>query len=129
MSKQSFNYEDAVYRARELVNARLTGSGAATTVAGFTNMKLKSVTLKPVTAGTSNDVTTILVVDGTTTTTFATATLGSGGTSGTNVTRAAGPVSFGTNGYVSITKGTDATLVLAVGAEVQILPGADVEDQ
>ena len=129
MAKKQMSYDHPAYLGRESLNASITGSAGAARFGAFTTMRAKSLTIKPSTAGTSNDVTTTLIIDGTTTTTMATTTFGSGATTGTNValSTAATHGTFGTNGYLQITKGTDATAVLQACVEVEIVAGSDVE--
>lgn len=129
MPKKDMAYDHPQYTTRETLNASLTGSGGAARFAAFTNRRAKSVSIKPSTAGTSNDTTVISSIDGTTTTALATVTFGSGGTTGTNVqlSTAATHGTFGTNGLLTVVKGTDATAVLNVAVEVETVSGASVE--
>lgn len=129
MAKKSMAYDHAAYVTREAFTGSLSGSGGAARFAAFTNMRCKSITLKPSTAGTSNDVSTVILVNGTTTTTLATATFGSAASTGTNITLSTNAThgTFGTDGWLTVTKGTDATLVLQAAVEMEIIAGADVE--
>ena len=129
MAKKDMAYNHPAYIVREQLNGSINGSGGAARFAAFTTLRAKSLTLKPSTAGTSNDIGNAIVVDGTTTTTLATWTFGSGATTGTNVTlsTAATHGTWGTNGFLAVTKGTDATQVLQVAVEVEAVAGAQVE--
>lgn len=126
MTKRAMPYDHPQYLAHEQLNASLSGSGGVGRFAVFTDARAKSVTLKPSTGGTSNDITTLVAIDGTTTSTLATATFGSGATAGTNIACASN-VTVSTNGYLQITKGTDATLVLQAAIELEVVPRASVE--
>ena len=129
MAKKSMAYDHPMYVGREQLNGSLSGSGGAARFAAFTTLRCKSLTVKPSTAGTSNDAGSAVLVDGTTTTTLATWTFGSAATTGTNVplSTAATHGTFGTNGFLTLTKGTDATGVFQAAVEVETTAGADVE--
>ena len=129
MAKKSMAYDHPTYLTREALTGSVTGSGGAARFATFTTMRCKSLTIKPSTAGTSNDAGSAVLVDGTTTTTLATWTFGSAATTGTNITLSTAPThgTFGTNGFLTLTKGTDATAVLQLAVEAEITAGADVE--
>lgn len=129
MAKKSMAYDHGVYTGRETLNGSLSGSGGAARFAAFTTFRAKSLTVKPSTAGTSNDAGSAVLVDGTTTTTLATFTFGSAGTAGTNITlsTAATHGTWGTNGWLTVVKGTDATGVLQIAVETEVVAGADVE--
>lgn len=102
------------------------GSGAVTQrFAAFTTAYIKSISIKPVTAGTSNDICSLITLSGTTTTTTALATFGSAATAGTNVTTT---LTLGTNDAMWVVKGTDATAVYAVGAELRLTPQANYNE-
>lgn len=131
MAKIDQAYDHPVYRVREALTATLAaGSGSVARFAAFTTMRAKSITILPSTAGTSADTTIVRAIDGTTTTALATITITSGQTSGTNVelSTAATHGTFGTNGQLTITKGTDATVVLNVAVEAEIVSGASIDD-
>lgn len=129
MAKKSMAYNHAAYVTREAFTGSLSGSGGAARFAAFTTMRAKSLALKPSTGGTSNDTGSAVLVDGTTTTTLATWTFGSAATTGTSITLSTAPThgTFGTNGWLTLTKGTDATAVIQAAVEMEIVAGADVE--
>ena len=131
MAKIDQAYDHPAYRVREALTASLAaGSGTVARFAAFTNMRAKSITIIPSTAGTSADTTIVRSIDGTTTTALATITITSGQTAGTNVelSTAATHGTFGTNGLLTITKGTDATVVLNVAVEAEVVSGALLDD-
>jgi hypothetical protein len=117
------SYDHPAYTTPELIGAAISGSGGALRFAAFTDMLVKSITLKPTTAGTSNDTVTAFKLSGTTTTTQVLATYGSAATGGTNVL---GTMTLAQGDAYSIVKGTDATGVIAVGVELDLVPGAAV---
>lgn len=123
MATKSHSYDSAAYATRPVWGCQLNGSGGANAFAAFTDMKVKSFTLKPYTAGTSNDTVTAFKVSGTTTTTHVLATYGSAATAGTNI---AGTFTLAQNECIRIVKGTDATGIIAVGVELEYVPGADL---
>ena len=120
---KSMAYDDATYKALLTTGASLSGSAGAHRWTAFTDTLVKSISLKPYTAGTSNDVCVAYKVSGTTTTTVTLCTFGSAATAGTNVTTT---LTLAVNEALSIAKGTDATGVIAVGAELAIVPGASI---
>lgn len=119
-------YDHPAYTVvREMGLGNITGSGATSSkFAAFTAKTLKSVTLKPMTAGTSNDVSSLIQISGTTTTTTALTTFTSGQTSFVNVALAPVNVAAGDTYYV--VKGTDATIVIGGELEVVTQPLAPV---
>lgn len=124
MATKSMAYDAPAYQAVMPLGFNLTGANGATAkFAAFTDMLVKSITVKATTAGTSNDVITSYKYSGTATTTQVLTTIGSGVVTGTNVvstfTLARGDV-------LGIVKGTDATAVYGVGVEMVIIPTADV---
>lgn len=129
MAKKSMAYDHPAYTGRETLSGSLSGSGGAARFAAFANMRAKSLTIKPSVAGTSNDSGSAVLVNGTTTTTLATFTFGSAAATGTNITlsTAATHGTWGTDGWLTVVKGTDATAVLQVAVEAEIIAGADVE--
>ena len=136
MATKSFAYDHPAYTGvRNLpvigITAGLSGSaGAGIKYCSFTSQMVKSVTLKPTTAGTSNDVVSLLQISGTTTTTTALATIGSGATTFLNVAPASGTSSLGAamiqGDTYYVQKGTDATLVLIGEIEVVTTPASNV---
>jgi len=128
MATKSMAYDHPAYEA--VINkdfAIAAGSGAASVpkFVAFTSKIVKSVTLKPTTAGTSNDIASLIQISGTTTTTTALATIGSGVTTFTQVALASNTAIAQGDTYY-IVKGTDATLALAGELEEVIAPGATV---
>jgi hypothetical protein len=114
MAKIDLAYDHPAYRVRVPMNkTHAAGSGVVTRFAAFTTMRAKSITIMPVTASTSADTTIVRAIDGTTTTALATITMGSAATSGVNteLSTAATHGTWGTSGFITITKGTDATAV------------------
>lgn len=126
MAKINAAYDHPNYLVHKALCGQVSGNAGATRFTFYTAAKLKSITVKPATAGTSNDAATAICIDGTTTTTVATWTFGSAATTGTNIAIANTAIS--TNGVLTVTKGTDATAVLAVCVEVLPDPGSDFED-
>lgn len=127
MSMKSMSYDHPAYTSvREQGFSIATGSGTASVpkFAAFTAKYLKSVTLKPTTASTSNDVASLIQISGTTTTTTAITTFGSGVATFTNVSLASVSVAQGDTYYV--VKGTDATAVYVGEFEVVTQPLASV---
>ncbi len=119
-------YDHPTYTAvHELGLGQMNGSGGASSkFAAFTNKMVRSVTLKPTTAGTSNDVFSFIQISGTTTTTTALTTFGSGATTFTKIALSPANISQGDTYYV--VKGTDATGTYIGELEIQIQPLAPV---
>lgn len=133
MSTKSMSYDHPAYTAVHSESfAIATGSGTAQVpkFIAFTSLLVKSVTLKPTTAGTSNDVSSLISISGTTTTTTALSTFGSGVTTFLNAAPASGTSSLGAaliqGDTFYVVKGTDATLVLAGAIEYVVAPLANV---
>ena len=128
MATKQMSYDHPAYTAvRNLPAGTLSGSGGVSTkYASFTAQLIKSVTLVPFTAGSSNDVTSLISISGTTTTTTAIATYGSAATTVKNVALASGGLSLAQGDIYYLVKNTDATLVLAGEFEVVTQPGASV---
>lgn len=137
MSSKSMAYDHPAYQAVTTKPLAIAaGSGAASEkFVAFTAKLIKSVTLKPTTAGTSNDVQSLIQISGTTTTTTALSTIGSAATASVQTQPSAAlnqagtpylgnPLAAGDTYYV--VKGTDGTLVLAGELEEVLLPGANV---
>lgn len=123
MATKNMAYDSPAYQAVLPCGGAISGSGGALRFAAFTDMLVKSVTVKPTTAGTSNDTVTAFKLSGTTTTTQVLATYGSAATAGTNVV---GTLTLAQGDALSIVKGTDATGVMAIGLELALVPGANV---
>ncbi len=123
MSEKSMAYDHPAYTIRNTFGGAISGSGGALRFAAFTAARLKAVHIKPTTNGTSNDTVTAYLLSGTTTTTHVLCTYGSA--AGTS-TRVEGTFTMAQGDAVSIVKGTDATGVMAVGIELDLIPGANV---
>lgn len=123
MATKDMRYDHPAYQAVFSYGAHITGSGGALRFAAFTDMLVKSVTMKPTTNGTSNDTVTAYKLSGTTTTTQVLTTYGSAAGTATNVVST---FTLAQGDALSIVKGTDATAVIAVGVELALVPGADV---
>jgi hypothetical protein len=125
MATKSMAYDNAAYEAVLLATlGSVTGSAGVTQrFSAAVQCLLKSVQASVVTAGTSNDIQSIITLSGTTTTTTAFQTLGSGATATKNVTTT---LTLAQGDSAWLVKGTDATAVLAVGAELVLVPGATV---
>lgn len=123
MATKAMAYDHPAYQAVQVVGAHITASGGAYRIAAYTDLLVKSVTMKPTTAGTSNDTVTAFKLSGTTTSTQVLTTFGSAATTGTNVV---GTFTLAQGDALSIVKGTDATGVIALGVELAIVPGANV---
>lgn len=123
MATESMRYDHPAYQAVLTAGGALSGNGGAYRFAAFTDLLVKSVTIKPTTAGTSDDTVTAYKLSGTTTTTQVLTTYGSAATVGTNVV---GTFTLAQGDALSIVKGTDATGVMAVGVELAVVPGANV---
>lgn len=117
------SYDHPAYTSRNTVGAHVTGSGGAFRFAAFTDMRVKAVVAKPTTAGTSNDTLTAYKLSGTTTTTQVLTTYGSGVATSTRVESS---IELAQGDAFSIVKGTDATGVIALGVELELVPGANV---
>lgn len=136
MSTKSMAYNHPAYTSvRNLpiigITAGLTGNaGTGLKYAAFTAQLIKSVTLKPATAGTSADVVSLIQISGTTTTTTALTTIGSGATAFVNIAPASGTAQLGNalaqGDTYYVVKGTDATLALIGEFEVVTQPLASV---
>jgi hypothetical protein len=131
MSVKSQSYDHPAYTAvRNLpiigITAGLTGSVATgLKYAAFTNEILKSVTIKPATASNSADVVSFIQISGTTTTTTALTTFGSGATTFTNVALATQPVLLQGDTYY-VVKGTDTAAAYIGEFEVVTQPLANL---
>lgn len=126
MATTSMAYDHPQYTVSQGVTlGTLSGaSGNSQRFAAWTNMLIKSVQLMPVTAGTSaSQVYNLFVKSGTATTTTAIATYGSAVATTTNVTTT---LTLTQGDAVWMSKGTDATDVMASALEVRVVPGATV---
>lgn len=123
MATKDMGYDHPAYLAVLPLGGAISGSGGALRFAAFTDTLIKSVTVKPTTAGTSNDTVTAFKLSGTTTTTQVLTTYGSAVATHTNVVST---LTLALGDSLSIVKGTDATGVMSVGVEMVLVPGADV---
>lgn len=129
MATKNMAYDHPAYQAVVAhQTGNLTGSGGTgTKFVAWSSVIAKSVTVKPTTAGTSNDIVNIVTIIGTSTTTTALTTIGSGATTSTNVAvpgTASATLNQGDQMWVQ--KGTDATLVMLGAIEHVVVPLANV---
>jgi hypothetical protein len=129
MTTKQQAYDHPLYLAvGSTPTGQLNGSaGTSTKFAAFLDMKIKSITLRATTAGTSADVVSLVQVSGTVTTTTPYGTVTTGGaTLGQNLTPASAAsqaaLSQGDLWYVQ--KGTDATATFVGAVEYVIQPSA-----
>ena len=130
MAQKQLAYDNVTYVAvKGMPTGQMNGSaGTSTKFAAFLDMKIKAVTLRATTAGTSADVVSIVKVTGTTTTTTAYGTIGSGGaTTGTSITPSspASQVDLSQGDLWYVQKGTDATATYVGMVEYVINPSAN----
>lgn len=130
MTQKQLAYDDVAYLAiLPVPTGQINGSaGTSTKFAAFLDMKIKSITLRSTTLGTSADVVNIVSVSGTTTTTTAYGTIGSGaGGTGVNLTPSAATsqVSLSQGDLWYVQKGTDATATYVGMVEAVINPSAN----
>lgn len=128
MATKSMSYDHPAYTSVRNLTIGTTAATAAavgTKYAAFTNQILKSVTIKPTTAPTASDVIQFLQVSGTTTTTTALTTFGSGATTFVNVALATQPVLLQGDTYW-VQKGADTAGTYCGELEVVTQPGATV---
>ena len=127
MTTKSMAYDNPAYLAVVPgATGTLTGvSSASQRFAAFCAMTIKSAEISVVTAGSSaSQVVNLMTQSGTTTTTTAITTFGSGeAKAGTNV---AVGIDLAQGDAAWFTKGTDATDVFATSLELVIQPGATV---
>lgn len=132
MASVNSRYDHPIYMDRVFVGAGEIGAAASANpafrFAAFTDMIVKSVAIKPTTAGTTAaQVFSLFKIGaaGTTTTTVVLTTFGSAAAAGvlvqptTTLTLAAG------DACMVVNAGTDATGKYAVGVELQVVPGAN----
>lgn len=127
MATKNMMYDHPAYLAVLPIQATIgTGSGTASEkFVAFTNMLVKSVTVIPTTAGTSNDVVSSIQISGTTTTTTAIGTFGSAATAFKN-TALATAANLAQGDLFYLVKGTDATVAYTATFETVIVPSANV---
>lgn len=130
MATKQQAYDHPLYQAvGSTPTGQMNGSaGTSTKFAAFLDMKIKSITLRATTAGTSADVVSLVNVSGTTTTTTAYGTIGSGAaTTGVNLTPSAATsqVSLSQGDLWYVQKGTDATATYVGAVEYVINPSAN----
>jgi hypothetical protein len=130
MAQKQQAYDHPMYLAvLPVATGQVNGNaGTSTKFAAFLDMKIKSIALRATTAGTSADVVNIVQVSGTTTTTTAYGTIGSGAaTSGVSLTpaTAASQVSVSQGDLWYVQKGTDATATYVGMVEAVINPSAN----
>lgn len=129
MAATNSRYDHPVYMDRVLVSESVGAAGinGALRFCAYTDMLVKSVNIKPTTAGTTAAQVFALkkiLAANTTTTTVALTTYGSAAAGGTTIvptttlTLAVGDACLIDNA------GTDATGVYAVSVELQVVPGA-----
>lgn len=125
MATKSMAYDNAAYQAVLPISFYLSGASATAGFTAFTSMLVKSLTIKPIVTNTSADSFSILQrpTAGTSTTTTAVTTYGSGATAGTNV---AGTYTLAQGDNLAVLKGADATGTYGVTFEAVIIPGSNV---
>lgn len=132
MSQYQAKYDDSNYQTVEPY-VFVTAAGSASKSPLFTSFAarlVKSVSVKPTTAGTSNDVVSLVTISGTTTTTNTLGTVGSGVATlqnfpaGTGNTPTGIAINSGDTFYVQ--KGTDATVVYTGEIETRMQVGANL---
>jgi hypothetical protein len=131
MATKSMGYDNPTYVAvgEDQGGAIAAGSGTSqvTKFVAFTALILKSATCRISAAGTSADTMSLVQISGTTTTTTALGTTGSGATGFVNylIPSTAANMAQGDEYYIQ--KGTDATLAYAaVSVERTVTPLANV---
>lgn len=127
MATKNMSYDHPAYTSvGSLTTGNLTGaSGAGQKYAAFTSMLIKSITLKPTTAGTSADAASFLQISGTATTTTALNTFGSGATGFVNTVLTTNSLMIQGDTFW-VQKGTDATGVQVGMIEYVVQPLANV---
>lgn len=125
MATKSMAYDNPAYQSVYPITDSLAGNAATVQWAAFTNMIVKSITVKPTTAGTSADALTMLYrgASGTGTTTTILGTYGSGALTGTNFLTT---LTMSQGDGLQVLKGADATVTYGVTFETLIVPGANV---
>ena len=134
MATKSFSYDHPSYQA--VYSAPVTAVAGASQLypfVAFTNMLVRSITIKGITAGTSTgDVFTLTLRSAASGT--LTNILGTYGSAAVNGTNFSGTSLLGTSSFitmaqgdcVAVAKGTDATAVYVVAFEYVIVPAATV---
>lgn len=126
---QDMSYDHPAYTVRFAVGGESVPSLAANVhsalrFAAFTDMLVKSYTIKPMTAGTIANAFHAYKLTGTTTSTQVLTTLGSAATTGTNI---AGTFTLAQGDLLTVAnQGTDATGVFGIGVELALVPRASV---
>jgi hypothetical protein len=127
MATTNSRYDHPIYMDRVLIGGSV-GASAGVRFAAYTSMLVKSVHIKPTTAGTTAAQVFALkkvLAANTTTTTVALTTYGSAAAAGTSVTPTT-TLTLAIGDSCSVENaGTDATGVYAIGIECQVVPGAD----
>lgn len=126
MSLKSQAYDHPAYTSVSCYASSATAAAGTTTkFVAFTNLIAKSVTLKPTTASAGSDVSSFIQISGTTTTTTAITTFGSGVVTFTNVPFGTQPILLqGDTFYV--VKGTDTGSTIAASIETVVQPLANL---
>ena len=129
MATMNMAYDHPAYLARHtLSGGQVNGAaGVSTKFCAWTNLLIKSATFRPTTAGTSADVVNLVNISGTTTTTTALGTIGSGATAFSNLPVPAANQIQLQGDIFYFQKGTDATGTYAgVTLEALVQPLANV---
>lgn len=133
MASKSMAYDNPAYQAVDGAPLGVVGPTSATTstkFAAFTAKYIKSITIKPTTAAGASDVISLIQISGTSTTTTALTTFGSGVTTYTNVQPASGTQSLGNavaqGDTYYVVKGTDTSGIYIGEVESVIQPLASV---
>ena len=123
MATKTQRYDHPAYLVPQMVGGSLDGNAASDRFCAAVNCVVKSWSLQPCVAGTSNDSVTAYQVSGTASTTHALATFSSGATAGTNIL---GTFTLAKNDAIVLVKGTDATGDIGWGAELVPVAGAAI---
>jgi len=127
MATESMRYDHPAYQAVLPVGLGVTVAGASAITGArftaFTTMLVKSITMAVVTAGTSTThaMRSLVYRGGTSTDTAVLTTLGSSG-----FVNVVSTITMTQGDSLAILQGSDATMVSQAGAELVILPGADI---
>ena len=128
MATKNMAYDSPAYTLVRTQPFAIAAGGSALSVPkylAFTSEIVKSVTVKPTTAGTSSSVMSLIQISGTTTTTYGLGTTGSAATVFSNyLPGSACNLIQGDTCYV--VSGTDATVAYAGNMEIVTTPGANV---
>lgn len=127
MATKSMAYDNPAYvTVLPMTGQMLAGASQVCHFAAFTQMIVKSVTLKAVVAGTSaNDAISLIIrsAAGTSTTSSALTTFGSAVVTATNILLTS---TLNQGDTISLLRGADATTTYAVTFESVVVPGANV---